>query len=503
MPRDGGAAMSSTASSDEAVSVRAQKAATPIYATRIKVYPKRVDGIVRRIKWAILAVCLGLYYAVPWLRWDRGPDAPNQAILLDLPGRRAYFFSIEIWPQEIYYLTGLLILGAVGLFLVSSLFGRVWCGYTCPQTVWTDLFMWVERLIEGDRNARIRLDRQPWSVAKAARKVAKHAIWLAIAAATGGAWVMYYVDAPTVVRETFTGRASVETYFFVGLFTATTYLLAGWAREQVCTYMCPWPRFQAAMFDEDTLTVTYQAWRGEPRGSHKATESWEGRGDCVDCKQCIAVCPTGIDIRDGQQLECIGCGLCVDACNEIMDKVGRPRGLILFDTLAHQAAKAAGKPGTYRLIRPRVLVYAGLLSVVAVAMLAAFLSRPTVELTVLRDRAPLFVPLSDGSIRNGFTVKVLNKTRQAHQYALEVAGLPQPATHVVRAGEAAQLDDAILVAEPDSVATYRVYVSVPGGALKADSTPITFRLRDKTSGSSAEHGSVFRGPSQRGAGQAG
>jgi cytochrome c oxidase accessory protein FixG len=355
MPRDGGPAMSEPAASEEAVSVRAQKAAQPFFATRIKVYPKRVDGIVRRVKWAILAVCLGLYYVVPWLRWDRGPDAPGQAVLIDLPGRRAYFFSVEIWPQEVYFLTGLLILGAVGLFLVSSLFGRVWCGYACPQTVWTDLFLLIERLIEGDRNARIRLDRQPWSLPKAARKAAKHAVWLAIAAATGGAWVMYYVDAPTVVRDVFAGRASVEVYFFVGLFTATTYLLAGWAREQVCTYMCPWPRFQAAMFDEDTVTVTYQAWRGEPRGSHKPGQSWQGRGDCVDCRQCIAVCPTGIDIRDGQQLECIGCGLCVDACNEIMDKVGRPRWLITFDTLAHQAAKAAGRPVAYRLVRPRVL----------------------------------------------------------------------------------------------------------------------------------------------------
>jgi len=487
----------SASSPDDAVSVREQKAERPFFQTRIKVYPKKIQGTVRRAKWAVLAVCLALYYLVPWIRWDRGPGAPDQAVLLDLPGRRGYFFWIEIWPQEVYFLTGLLILGAVGLFLVSSLFGRVWCGYTCPQTVWTDLFMWVERLVEGDRNARIRLDKQPWSASKAARKLLKHAIWLAIAAATGGAWVMYYTDAPTFVRAFFTGAASVEIYFFVGLFTATTYLLAGWAREQVCTYMCPWPRFQAAMFDENTVTVTYQAWRGEKRGSHKPGDTWEGRGDCVDCKQCIAVCPTGIDIRDGQQLECIGCGLCIDACNEIMDKVGRPRGLISFDTLTNQAAKACGQPPTYRLVRPRVILYATLLTVVAAVMLVAFLLRPTVELTVLRDRAPLFVPLTDGSIRNGYTVKILNKTREGHRYAIEVAGLDRAAVHILRPGESAHQDDGVVIADPDSVATYRIYVTAPRETLKSDATPITFRLADKSTGSTARQDSVFRGPDPR------
>ncbi|MBV8535675.1 MAG: cytochrome c oxidase accessory protein CcoG, partial [Alphaproteobacteria bacterium] len=396
---------------EDAQSVRVQKAAAPIYANRIKVYPKSVGGTFRRVKWAVLAFCLAVYYLVPWLRWDRGPSAPDQAILIDLPGRRAYFFFVEIWPQEVYFLAGLMIFGAIALFLVSSLFGRLWCGYACPQTVWTDLFLLVERWIEGDRNARVKLDRQPWTAAKLARKTLKHALWLAIAAATGGAWVFYYADAPTTLRAVFAGTASTDVYFFVGLFTATTYLLAGWAREQVCTYMCPWPRFQAAMFDENTLTVTYHSWRGEPRGSHKAGESWEGRGDCVDCRQCIAVCPTGIDIRDGQQLECIGCGLCIDACATVMDKVGRPRGLISFDTIAGTTAKAGRHGATYRLMRPRVILYLGLLAFVGAIMLGAFALRSTLDLTVLHDRAPLFVMLSDGSIRNGYTIKIVNKTR--------------------------------------------------------------------------------------------
>jgi cytochrome c oxidase accessory protein FixG len=327
---------------DDVVSLRTAKAELPLYVTRIKVYPRAIKGLWRRVKWAAVMLLLGLYYVVPWLRWDRGPNAPNQAILIDLDGRRGWFFDVVIWPQEIYFVTGFLILAAFGLFLATSLFGRVWCGFACPQTVWTDLFMLVERLIEGDRNERMRLDRTPMSADKAMRKGLKHAAWLVIAAATGGAWVFYYVDAPSTLVKIFRGEASLETYFFIGLFTATTYILAGWAREQVCTYMCPWPRFQAAMLDEQSVIVTYQKWRGEPRGKHKAGASWDSRGDCVDCSLCVAVCPTGIDIRDGQQIECIGCGLCIDACTQTMGKVGRAPDLIRWDTLANQQAKDKG-----------------------------------------------------------------------------------------------------------------------------------------------------------------
>jgi cytochrome c oxidase accessory protein FixG len=479
---------------DEPVSTRIHKASVPLYADRIKVYPKAVSGLFRRIKWGLLIFCLGLYYVGPWLRWDRGANAPDQALLIDMAGRRAYFFAIEIWPQEVYYLTGLLILAAIGLFLVTSLMGRVWCGYACPQTVWTDLFLWVERLIEGDRNARMKLDQQPWTGAKATKKVVKHAAWLLIAAATGGVWVLYFADAPTAAKAIVTGQASLEMYFFIGLFTTTTYLLAGWAREQVCTYMCPWPRFQAAMFDENTLTVTYQAWRGERRGKHKAGASWEGRGDCVDCRQCIAACPTGIDIRDGQQLECIGCGLCIDACDTIMDKVGRPRGLIAFTTLAAQSARASGTKATYRLIRPRVLVYTALLAVVALVMLGAFLMRTTVEVSVLRDRAPLFVTLADGAIRNGYTFKILNKTREDRVYTLHLAGLKDASLRIVGGGEETEGHDLRLTARPDSVASYRIYVSAPRAALAAESTPITFELRAERGRESADYHAVFLGP---------
>ncbi|MGE0716785.1 MAG: cytochrome c oxidase accessory protein CcoG [Alphaproteobacteria bacterium] len=473
---------------EEARSRRVQRAEQPLYASRVKVYPKAVYGPWRRIKWAVLAFCLAVYYLVPWLRWDRGPGAPDQAVLIDLPGRRAYFLWIEIWPQEVYFVTGLLILAALSLFLASAVLGRVWCGYACPQTVWTDLFMLVERLIEGDRNQRIRLDRQPWSAGKIARKAAKHAAWLAIAAATGGAWILYFVDAPTNIGPILSGEGGAATYFFVALFTTTTYLLAGWAREQVCTYMCPWPRFQSAMLDENSIVVTYRRWRGEPRGKHRQGASWEGRGDCVDCMQCVAACPTGIDIRDGQQLECIGCGLCIDACDDIMRKVGRPPRLIAWDTLASQSVEAAGGHAPPRLVRPRTLIYAALIAVVGVVMLTALALRASVEMTVQRDRSPLWVMLADGRIRNAYTVKLLNKTRDEHVYVLSVDGLAD-AVVTLSEGEAAEI-----VARGDAVATRRVLVTLPAGAVLPESTPIVFRAAPRDGGETAHHDSVFLAP---------
>ena len=469
---------------------------SPLYADRIKVHPRDVRGPIRRAKWAVLGLLLAIYYITPWIRWDRGADAPDQAVLIDIASARAYFFFIEIWPQEVYYLTGLLVLGAVGLFFVTSLFGRIWCGYTCPQTVWTDLFMWVERKIEGDRNARLRLDKQPLSGAKLRKRTLKHLAWLGIALFTGGAWVMYFQDAPTLVAEFFTGQSSTGTYFFVGLFTATTYLLAGWSREQVCTYMCPWPRFQAAMFDEDTLVVTYQPWRGEPRGKHKKGESWDGRGDCIDCTACVAVCPTGIDIRDGQQLECIGCGLCIDACNEVMEKIGRPKELITFDTEANQIALETGKPKPkWKLLRLRTLLYAMLFLGVALAMLVTYVTRANVDVNVLHDRSPLFVTLSNGDIRNGYSIKILNMTREPRSFTLTYQlgdGVAASSLDVVNLETTGRT--ATLTADPDSVATYQVYIRAPAEALTGESLPILFQISDPARGDLVTYDSVFRGP---------
>lgn len=475
-----------------------QPAPTSLYANRVKVYPKAIKGRYRTWKWAVLIFCLSVYYLLPWLRWDRGEGAPDQAILMDMGAPRGYFFNIEIWPQEVYFITGLLVLGALALFLVTSLFGRLWCGYACPQTVWTDLYMLVERWIEGDRGARMRLDKSPLSFNKVWRKTAKHVVWLVIAIATGGAFALYFNDAPTFLVEFFTGAATVKQYFFVGLFTGTTYLLAGWAREQVCTYMCPWPRFQAAMLDDQSMVVTYEAWRGEKRGPHKAGTSWEGRGDCIDCGQCIAVCPTGIDIRDGIQLECIGCGLCIDSCNEIMDKVGRPRELITFDTEARQRARAQGTTAPWKFVRPRVVIYATLLVLVGAVMLGVLTTRANVSVNVLRDRAPLFVRLSDGDIRNGYTLKILNKRREKVDFTLSANGLPEGAVLTVQdVGQARDADGVVLPAKPDTVATFRVFVSLPPDPKRAENTEFDFILTNPQRGEGDAYHAVFVGPAPR------
>lgn len=460
-----------------------------LYAAHQKVYPRAVRGVVRRCKWAVLIMLLGLYYIVPWLRWDRGPGAPDQAVLVDMGHGRLYFLWIELWPQEVYFLTGILVLAAIGLFAVTSLFGRVWCGFTCPQTVWTDLFMWVERVIQGERNARMKLDAQPVSAHKVLLKGGTHAAWLAIAAATGGAWIMYFNDAPTVTVEILTGAASSNVYLFFGLFTLTTYVLAGFAREQVCTYMCPWPRFQAAMLDNESMVVSYRAWRGEPRGKLKA----EGVGDCVDCGACVHVCPTGIDIRDGQQMECIGCGLCVDACNDVMKRLDRPQGLIAFETLANIAASEAATRGMApckarldagmavrhvpKMIRPRVVLYTAVLGVVALVMLGALLLRDMHTLAVLRDRAPLYVTLSDGAVRNAYTLKLANKTRLTEGYSLVVDGL-SGARVVAQNAETDAADRPVLTTRPGGLTEWRVLVTAPPGAVLPQSTPVTFRLVD-------------------------
>jgi len=484
---------------------RLPAAEQPLYADRTKVYPRAVGGTVRRVKWAVLILCLVLYYTVPWLRWDRGPDAPGQAVLVDMEHGRLYFFMFEIWPQEVYYLTGLLILGAIALFAATSLFGRVWCGFTCPQTVWTDLFMWVERMIQGDRNERMKLDRQPWTAAKWRRKIATHAAWVLIAAATGGAWVMYFNDAPTVLRQLLTGQASLNVYFFFALFSGTTYLLAGWAREQVCTYMCPWPRFQAAMLDENSLVVSYRAWRGEPRGKLKEA----GHGDCIDCAACVHVCPTGIDIRDGQQLECIGCGLCVDACDDVMRKLGRPTGLIAFETLKNLAASEAatkamppcaartqagmGVRSVPRFIRPRTLIYAGVLALVLAVMMGAWLLRQEVTLAVLRDRAPLFVSLSDGGVRNGFTLKLANKARTTDALTL-VLESPARLSLVVQEAEELGPNRWRVTTRPDGITEWRALATRAAGEARRESTPVTFRLLDAQGRTVTRTDSVFLGP---------
>ncbi len=474
------------------------------FAARVGVYPKAVRGPARRVKWVILAVCLSIYYLLPWLRWDRGQEQPSQAILLDLQNERFHFFNVTFWPQDIYFLTGALIMAAVGLFLVTSLFGRVWCGYSCPQTVWTDLFMLVERLIEGDRNEHMRRDRGPLTAGKAWRKVLKHSVWLGVAFWTGGAWIMYYVDAPTVTGEFWRGTASTPVYVFTALFTATTYLLAGWAREQVCTYMCPWPRFQAAMLDEQSLTVTYQAWRGEPRahGKRLVADPVAGGnpaqaivGDCVDCNACVNVCPTGIDIRDGIQLGCINCGLCVDACNDIMEKTHQKPWLITWDTLARQKAKALGQHGALRLLRPRTFIYAGALLLGLSVMGVGLAMRTSLELSIEHDRAPLFVRVQDGEIRNAYSVKIVNKTPYSVAFTLSVEGIPKGQLALAQEGVWRDYN-LVLPVGSDTVAGFRVLVFGQPAPGTPAQQPLTFTLRNSVTGATTTYRSLFMSPGE-------
>jgi cytochrome c oxidase accessory protein FixG len=460
-----------------------------LYKKRVKIHPKRVHGTFRRLKWIIMAVTLGVYYLAPWIRWDRGALAPDQAILIDFPARRFYFFFIEIWPQEVYYLTGLLILAALVLFLFTSLAGRVWCGYACPQTVWTDLFVVVERYVEGDRNARLKLDRAPWSAGKIGKRVVKHAIWLLISVATGGAWIFYFADAPRLAGQLAAFDAPAVAYIFIAIFTFTTYSLGAIAREQVCIYMCPWPRIQGAMFDEDSYLISYRDFRGEPRGSHKKGLDWEGRGHCIDCNQCVAVCPMGIDIRDGGQLECIQCALCIDACDSVMDKVGLPRGLISYDTYRQLAARAADGAVKTRIFRPRTIVYAALIVVIGIVMTVALASRGVLDINVLRDRNPVYVTLSDGSIRNGYTIKILNKRREERTFEITADGL------VGARVTAVDLEPPVRFSvKPDKLRSVKVFVTAPSDPARGASHPLALTVRDFGDDTSVRYESSFKGP---------
>lgn len=459
-----------------------------LYTRRVKLYPKLAHGFYRNIKWLALFVLLGIYYATPWIRWNRGPDQPSQAVLVDFENARFYFFFIEIWPQEVYYITGLLILAALGLFLATSLFGRVWCGYACPQTIWTDLFIQVEKFFEGDRNARMKLDKAPWSAKKIYKKTAKHIVWIIIAALTGGAWILYFHDAPTIARDFFTGHAPTTSYVFISLMTFTTYWLAGHMREQVCTYMCPWPRIQAAMIDEEALNVTYRYDRGEPRGAHKKGTTWEGRGDCIDCRQCVAVCPVGIDIRDGLQLECIGCSLCIDACDEVMVKINRPKGLIAFDTDANVQRRSRGEKSQFNLIRPRTVIYAVLSAAVGSIMLYALLNRTTLDMNVLRDRQPNYVALSDGSIRNGYTIKVLNKAATPRQLTLSADAMPSPLMTVAGRRHDANI---FLDVPANETIDFRIFISELNIQGLAQKTDFNFTLKDENTGDTATARAIF------------
>ncbi|WP_126974908.1 cytochrome c oxidase accessory protein CcoG [Frigidibacter oleivorans] len=468
---------------------------TALYAAREPVFPRRVKGRFRSLKWVLMAMMLGIYYVTPWIRWDRGPGMPDQAVLVDLANRRFFFFMIEIWPHEFYFVAGLLIMAGLGLFLFTSALGRVWCGYACPQTVWTDLYILVERWVEGDRNARLRLWNQKWDLRKARLRAVKWTLWLLIGVATGGAWVFYFTDAPTLLRDLVTLQAHPAAWMTIVILTLTTFAFGGFAREQICIYACPWPRIQAAMMDEDTITVAYREWRGEPRGKHRKAEGAAALGDCIDCMACVNVCPMGIDIRDGQQLACITCALCIDACDEVMGKIGKPRGLIDYLALKDEAAERAGahpKKIWKHIFRVRTLVYFVLWGGIGVALVVALFLRSPFDVSVTPVRNPIFVTLSDGSIRNTYEVRVRNKQHEPRSFAFSVAGVPDLAVTVEGGTEAAQ-DIAA-----DTLGETRLYVVAPAGsaAAAAERSQIAIWIEDTTSRDRVSVDTIFNGKGQ-------
>lgn len=464
----------------------------PLYAAREPIFPRRVKGRFRNLKWWIMGVTLAIYYLTPWIRWNRGPELPDQAVLIDLADRRFFFFWIEIWPHEFYFVAGLLIMAGLGLFLFTSALGRVWCGYACPQTVWTDLFILVERWIEGDRNARVRLHNAKWDLRKARLRAVKWTTWLLIAVATGGAWVFYFTDAPTLARDLVMFEASPIAYTTIGVLTATTFLFGGFAREQICVYACPWPRIQGAMMDEDTLTIGYREWRGEPRGKLRKGELDPEQGDCIDCMACVNVCPMGIDIRNGQQLECITCALCIDACDEVMGRIGKPRGLIDYLALSDEPRERAGdtpRPILQHVLRPRVLLYGALWSLIGIGLVVALFLRSDLEMTVAPVRNPLYVALSDGSIRNTYDLRVLNKLGEARDIRIRLAS-PVPLSASIEG------EDGLVVTVPaDTTHLLRLYIFAAPGSAAATSgrTNLRIEAEDVLSSATTSADTTFQG----------
>jgi cytochrome c oxidase accessory protein FixG len=463
-----------------------------LYAAREPVFPRRVKGNFRTLKWWIMAITLGIYYITPWIRWQRGPNLPDQAVLVDLAGRRFFFFMIEIWPYEFYFVAGLLIMAGLGLFLFTSALGRVWCGYACPQTVWTDLFILVERWIEGDRNARIRLHRQGWDAEKIRKRAIKWTVWFLIGLATGGAWIFYFTDAPTLLRELLTFSAPPIAYITMFILTMTTFFFGGFAREQICIYACPWPRIQAAMLDEDSITVAYRDWRGEPRGKLHKGELAEGQGDCIDCMACVNVCPMGIDIRNGQQLACITCALCIDACNDVMDKIGKPHGLIGYLALTDEAAERAGQPPKSvwsHVFRPRTMIYTALWAGVGIALVVALFMRTEIDVNVTPVRNPTYVMLSDGSIRNAYDFRLLNKHGEDRDFYISID--TEESMRVSLEGTT----ELRVTVPANQTKTQRVYLQAEPDSVAATSarTDVTFWVEDRVSNERVSHDTIFNG----------
>ena len=440
-----------------------QEVEISLYMDRQKIYPRSVQGVFSRWRWGLVWLTQLIFYGVPWLEWNS-----RQAVLFDLEARRFYIFNLVLYPQDFIYLTGLLVISALSLFLFTAVAGRLWCGYACPQTVYTEMFLWIENKVEGDRAARMRLDQASMSWQKWGRKSLKHALWLAVGLWTGFTFVGYFTPIDALAQAVWQAALGPWQTFWVLFYGFATYGNAGFMREQVCKYMCPYARFQSAMFDKDTMIVTYDERRGEPRGarSKKADPTALGLGSCVDCTLCVQVCPTGIDIRNGLQYECIGCAACIDVCDQVMDKVGYPRGLIKYSTQNGMAQGWTVAEMMRRALRPRVLVYTGILLAITVAVFASLWMRVPLKVDVMRDRGSLARLVDQGKVENVYRLQVMNATEQAQVYRLTVSGLPGIAV----------VSDATVDVLPTEARSVAVTVQIPPGPVSSGSHPIVFEL---------------------------
>lgn len=428
-----------------------------MYAKRRHIYVREIKGLFQRVRRSANWVLMALYFGVPWLYWG-----DRQAVWFDLPSRAFHIFGATFYPQDFMLLSWLLIICAFGLFLITVFAGRVWCGYTCPQSVWTWLYIWVEHLTEGSRNRRMKFDKQAMTGEKAVRKGAKHTLWLLIAFATGLTFVGYFAPIRGLVADFVSLDVGGWALFWVGFFTVFTYLNAGWLREQVCIYMCPYARFQSVMFDKDTLIVSYDAERGESRGARKKNADYraQGLGDCIDCGLCVQVCPTGIDIRNGLQYECITCAACIDACDSVMDKMNYPRGLIRYTT------EHALEGGKTHVLRPRLLGYLAALVIMVGTFVWAISDRMPLDVDIERDRNQLYSMSQDGDITNAYTLHIRNLDNQPHRYQIVPAGLD--GLYLIG-------NDTIEV-QASSSASMPLQLAAPPGSFDSPSQAITFRV---------------------------
>ena len=453
----------------------------PLYQAKNKVYPRAIDGVFNRWRWVMVWITQLVFYGLPWLQWGE-----RQMVLFDLEARRFYLFGLVLYPQDFIYLTGLLIISALSLFLFTAVAGRLWCGFTCPQTVYTEIFMWLENRIEGERSTRMRLDKAPWtSWEKIWRKSAKQLAWVAVALWTGFTFVGFFVPIRALGSEILALQGSWQIFWML-FYAFATYGFAGHMREQVCKYMCPYARFQSAMFDKDTLIVTYDSARGEPRGarSKKVDAKAAGLGDCIDCSLCVQVCPTGIDIRNGLQYECIGCGLCVDACNSVMDKVNYPRGLIRFATQNAMTQHWGRAEILRRVLRPRVLFYSSVLVGLSVAMLVSMATRVPLKVDVVRDRAALSRMVAGGKLENVYSLQIMNATEATQRYRISATGLQ----------ELQVASDPEVEIGPAESRWVSVQLQIPYGSASSGSHPVFFEVHNTAGDDKVVEKSVFLVP---------